>query len=303
MAAMRGVTGLLLLLVSACSLDTGGVATGSGMTTGMSAGSTSRGDPIDTTTGIASGTAGPVLDSSGGGSGSSTSAVSASATSSSTGAPDGSSGGAESSETTSAPPPLFASCAEILADDRNALTGTHTIARADNGLPMDVHCDMDVDDGGWTLVARSEPGASPVPFGWGQSTGTLGDTSAPYSLDVAQVGPAFTEILIARRAQDFATPSMTAYVIEVPDTFIADYGQSAYDHMSTRTVIGSCNPTDGPEMLRWVGHTELDDAFFFRDFADTILLFGLFRDGLETYYSNCSQGGDLDEHQGVLYVR
>jgi hypothetical protein len=46
------------------------------------------------------------------------------------------------------------SCAAILASDPDALSGTYTIENPDGGGTLDVYCDMQTDDGGWTLVYK-----------------------------------------------------------------------------------------------------------------------------------------------------
>lgn len=207
--------------------------------------------------------------------------------------------GDSSSGTTGEPPPA-ASCAEILAANPSAPTGTHTIVRARDGAPIEVHCEMTLDGGGWTLVARSAPGNEEM-FGWGVATGALGNEGVAYSLDARDVGLPFTEILLAQR-EGFAMPVENAYVVEVPEGFLEGYAGMAYEQPGARTVLGSCEPPDGPEMLSWVGHTNDARRLFFRDAPDA-LPYGLQSNGLRTAYANCDQGGDLDQQQGAVFVR
>jgi hypothetical protein len=160
---------------------------------------------------------------------------------------------------------------------------------------------MELDDGGWTLVGRSGP--EPIaPFGWGVQWGALGDENGPYSLDAMDVALPFTEILLTRRT-GFATPSDNAYVIDVPPGFLEDYRTSAYEHAGARTVLGGCDPgSGGPRMLRWVGHTDDEERFFFRDLSENDS-YGLFSYELRTLYDDCWQGGDLNGEQGAVFVR
>lgn len=204
-----------------------------------------------------------------------------------------------SSGTTGEPVPAL-SCLEILEADPSAPTGTYSIARARDGTKVEVHCEMELDGGGWTLVARSAVGMEEL-FGWAVATGALGNEAVAYSLDAVDVGLPFMEILLAQR-EGFATPVENAYVVEVPDGFLAGYGATAYEHAGARTVLGSCDPDGGPAMLSWVGYTNDQRRLFFRD-APEALPYGLQSNGLRTAYPNCQQGGDLDGQQGAVFVR
>ena len=46
------------------------------------------------------------------------------------------------------------SCASILLSDPTAQSGVYTIEDPDTGGDLNVFCDMDSDDGGWTLVYK-----------------------------------------------------------------------------------------------------------------------------------------------------
>jgi hypothetical protein len=198
------------------------------------------------------------------------------------------------------PPPTAVSCAELLALDPLAETGRHEIVRARDGEVIEVYCNMQIDEGGWTLVARSDQGDE-VPFGWGEPQGSLDDRGAAYSLDVEDVGLPFGEILVTRR-MDFATPVFNAYVLEVPSDFVEGYTDAAYEHPGPRTVLGDCDPAPEQTMLRWVGHTNNVESYFFRDLSmDEV--WGLRSDGFHMVYDDCSRGGDLEDEQGALFVR
>lgn len=199
-----------------------------------------------------------------------------------------------------APPPTAVSCAEILELDPSAATGRHEIVRARDGEVFEVYCEMDLDDGGWTLVARSEEGDQ-EPFGWGQPHGSLDEEGVPYSLDVAELGLSFGEILVATRT-GFATPVANTYVLEVPPDFVEAYTDQAYEHPGARTVLGVCQPTPQQTLLRWVGHTNNVASYFFRD-LEMDDAWGLHSDGFHMVYDDCSRGAELNGEQGALFVR
>lgn len=223
----------------------------------------------------------------------------------------GSGGGSEASttmppepgtgtSTTGEPLPTAHTCKEILDQDPSATTGVYAVLHARDGVAVDVHCEMELDGGGWTLVARSAVD-SQGRLGWGVARGTVGEVGSPYSLDALDLGLELTEILITRR-MGFATPADTAYVITVPPGFLEDYRTKAYESDGARTVLGDCEPGSGPTMLRWVGYTENEESFFFRDFPENDP-WGLFPGELRTAYDGCGQGADLNGRQGALFVR
>jgi len=278
---------VFVLAVIGCSYD----AKGQGSGTGLELDSGSSGSEVGGTT------VGP-------GGSSSTTVVAASSESSgglestTTGTPPEPDTG---STTEVAPPlPMARSCKEVLSLDSSAMTGVYEILDEGEGVAVEVHCDMQIDGGGWTLVARTAPGPE-VPFGWSVQRGTLGDEDEPYSLGALQLGLPFNEVLVTRR-EGFAVPVENAYRIAVPSGFLEDYRDMAYESEGSATVIGDCAPGDGPSMLFWLGYTESDQRYFFRDFPGPDP-WGLWSDGFRTYYDNCSQGGDLDEEQGAVFVR
>jgi hypothetical protein len=290
---MNGVRWLVVLVLAGvgCAYDATGQGTGSGSGSGSGEGSATGGSGTSTgdagSTGEAEGLGTTVgLDgssSSGSGAGSASTTVSETDTGS-----------------TGEPPPTSRSCAEILEMDPSAATGMHSISSERHDAVVEVWCEMELDGGGWTLVARSDSGPE-VPFGWGVSHGTVGDDSEPYSLGAMGLGLPFTEVLIGRR-MGFATVVANAYVVEVPVGFVEEHREQAYEAEGARTVAGGCNPGGGPEMLRRLGYTDDEDKYFFRDLSGNDA-WGLFSNGLRVYYDDCYRGGNLDDEHGVLFVR
>lgn len=284
---MIGVRPLVMLVpfVLGCAYDASGQ--GSGLELGSSSSGAEGGG---TTAGATSGSSTSVGLEGSGESGSS----SAGSGSSTTAPPE------TGTSTTGEPLPTARTCKEILDTDPAAPTGTYAVLHEPDGVAIEVHCEMELDGGGWTLVARSAPGPE-GPFGWGVARGMVGDESSPYSLDAMALGLDFGEILISRRT-GFATPVDHAYVIAVPSGFLEGYRTEAFLSEGARTVLGDCQPADGPTMLRWVGHTDDEENYFFRDFPENHQ-WGLFPHELRTFYDDCGQGGRLDEEQGALFVR
>jgi hypothetical protein len=264
---------------------------------------TSQGDGPGTTAGTSSG-GGEVGESTkGGAEGSSTTAVAEGSGSSGSSGGSGSTGETSSGSgdsTTGEPLPTARSCAEVRDEDRQAQTGVHPIVSTSDGTVVEVWCDMEVDGGGWTLVARSANGGNGA-FGWGVARGEMEDITQPYSLDVMSLGMPFSEILVGERS-GWAAVVENAYVITVPDGFIEDYREEPYETDTPRTVLGDCEPSGGPEMLRWIGYTEDDENYFFRDFSDNHN-WGLYPHEWRMAYDDCDRGGWLDDAQGAVFVR
>lgn len=214
------------------------------------------------------------------------------------GAPAGPTGDAAGGDAGSAS--LASSCRAALVQDPtlHGKNGIHSISAGDGGAPLDVYCDMTIDDGGWTLAGRSGtevPGVLP-PFGWSSATGNVQDVAIPYSLNVAARHLAFTEVLIA------TTDRARAYKITVAPTFLTTK-RDPVPTGSILTLAGDCAPPDGPEMLRNTGAPALDDVFFFRDVGDTGQHRGLTPNGFDLSYPGCPRGGSLDGVQGVIMIR
>ena len=166
--------------------------------------------------------------------------------------------------------------------------------------PRRVYCNMTIDNGGWTLVARSA-GDAGVPFGWQRPTGSVDDDAVPYSLG-AVADLRFTQLLVTSH-DGTKKPSGNAYRIEVPAGFATTYASSAFAVPVTATVLGSCSPESGVAMFSFVGFTAREDGFWFRD-MNTFAAFGLDPRGWRLFFANdCNGAGLLDGKQGLIFVR
>ncbi len=212
----------------------------------------------------------------------------------------------ESTDTTggsSGDPPVTAhSCDELLEDDSTARTGVHMLLDGDEA-PYEAFCLMDFQgSGGWTLVGRSRPDAQDVPFGWRSERGSVDDHSDAYSLGAWVKGLEFTEVLVADHEPGESVPFERAYVIVMPADFVDDHENSTVESSSVTTVLGDCDPGGGPSMMSYLGYTGRTDVFFVRDNMGNDN-FGLQADHWALAHDNCNQGGQLNDTQGVMFVR
>lgn len=193
-------------------------------------------------------------------------------------------------------------CAALLAVAPGAPSGLWLIDPdgAGGAAPFQVWCDMVIDSGGWTLVGRSESGGGGS-MGWRQTNGSPAVDTAPYSMDVESSGLVFTQILFGNYTTG-KTLGPNAYRHDVPANLLTAFGNSAFDTAAAPTVIlGGCSPLAGA-MFRWIGRTNRTDTFFFRDNAGDSN-FGLRNNQWGLNFTNCTQAGNLNGDQGMLFVR
>jgi len=188
------------------------------------------------------------------------------------------------------------------ARDMGMVTSGLTKLAAPGGS-IEVWCEQEVADGGWMLVARSVADAKAENFGWTHDLGHPEKYDAPYSLDVVSLGLPMSQILIGEHQGD-NKPSNDVYALTVPPDFLTAYDDKAAPVTTIFRVEGDCDPQGGPWMLRYAGYTGAKDRFRLRDLQnDQNDLYGLRSDGFQLNYYNCWQGADLQDDQGVMFVR
>jgi hypothetical protein len=163
---------------------------------------------------------------------------------------------------------------------------------AGGAAPFEVCCEQVIAGGGWTLIARSQAGAS-GDMGWGVNRGvTMG--VAPYSLDAVAAGLTIDKLLVVSRKG-----RVQAYTIDLPANFVANYSQSAWKcNSNVAYVMGGCSPPGGiPSMLQYAGYTDRKDAYFLRDMGKKDIIFGLFAHGFSLNKMDCNKGGGLHQNR------
>jgi hypothetical protein len=219
---------------------------------------------------------------------------------------DAPSGGEVSGDAeTGAPVEHPRSCFEIRLADATAPSGIYEIAPDNAGLPtpIRVYCDMETDNGGWTLVARSVAGRfDEGQFGWGSARGDLEDPGRPYSLNARGAALQFNQVLVGKQGIGYAWGDRV-YRFDVGPGFLA----LAEESMATTgftTISGDCQ---NPDMLEHVGYTGDTLVFWLRDMSG-FERYGLWHDGFDLYGPTseifpCSHAGDLHDEQGMVMVR
>lgn len=197
----------------------------------------------------------------------------------------------------------FASCRELRDGTPVGVANTGVYKLGKPGAVFDAYCEMSLAGGGWTLVGESHDNLSSVPaFGWNAASGSVTDTTRPYSLDAVGRGVPFSEVLAGTGRRDAVE---IAYLVTPPPGFPSAHRRSAAASVASVLVNPSCKDATGdrPDMLSNMGYSDRRDLFFFRDNKgeDT---FGLEADGWDTNgYDDCPKDGKIDGAQGVVFVR
>lgn len=189
----------------------------------------------------------------------------------------------------------------------DAEDGLYYVDNGDPNLVQQVHCNMSVDGGGWTLVGRSADDGR-RPFGWGSRTGSAAVTSRYYALDAVRMGFHPTEILVAMGDGDSNDVDNVAYKWPragdaLPGDLLQSYGDARHDATNVQQVQGNCQPNDR-RAFRYIGHVDDEWRFFF-DNDNWYSERGLEQDGFRLAGSDnsCGDNGRLDNDHGLIFVR
>ena len=191
----------------------------------------------------------------------------------------------------------YLSCSDM-RQDATRKTGAHKLRDTKSNF-FDAWCDMDLDSGGWTLIGRSALLGSSSNFGWKKATGTIGDDSKPYSLDVDAHGLVFTEALIGGYSAG-KTWVGSVYKAVLPPGFLASYKASA--GATTVSKVGGYCPDTSPAMFTNMGFVDNNDQFFMRD-NTAAGNFGLRADAFALNYYDCAHAALLNVAPGMIFVR
>lgn len=170
------------------------------------------------------------------------------------------------------------------------------------GGAFEAYCEMNVDGGGWTMVARSVVDGQATAFGWSRSTGAAARDDAPYSLDLGAAGEGlqFSQMLVTSYSS--AKTIDDAHKIFVSPAFVASCSNSPCARQGGSGLLGACGFVGVRSMLRNAGFTNLETSFWFSDSDQLDDQWGLHPSGFNMQYSDC-RGAGLDGDQGMVFVR
>lgn len=180
-------------------------------------------------------------------------------------------------------------------------SGIYRISLA--GVPTNVYCDMTTENGGWTLIARSAPGAASSNFGYNFKTGTISADAVPYSLgDVAALKP--TQVLFGKY-DGALTWGSHVYKNTLPAGLFTALAETG-GRVGLPTPVSGGNTNFG--MAMFMGYSGRGNGFYFRDNASDYF-YGLRPSGWETAYDDDAPpatpgwNGYLRLRQGWIFVR
>jgi hypothetical protein len=193
----------------------------------------------------------------------------------------------------------YTSCNEMHQADSLRATGPKKLKDPKPTI-YDAWCDMDLDNGGWTLVGRSVPFNSSSSFGWKKATGSIADDTKPYSLNVDVHGLVFTEAAFGSYTVGTKSWFGSVYKAVLPANFIANFKSSA--GATTLSKIGGVCSETAPTMFTNMGMVDNNDQFYMRD-NTSAGNFGLRADGFALNYNDCAHAALLNTLPGMIAVR
>ncbi len=188
--------------------------------------------------------------------------------------------------------------------------------------PTNVYCNMEIDGGGWTLVARSVAGANIGDFGWLVSNGDVYDDSLIYSFWPSVKNIYFNELMLS----DYTNGKQIDHALKIPvdSSFIRtpwNYNSAVLINKCTEiyplTAWMSACDSDGQDgkvgsrnFTRYWGFFDTSSGlnnihYFFRHSNNLYTSQGLMIDGYDGTVQPAEAGSlwDFAWKQGMIFVR
>lgn len=166
-----------------------------------------------------------------------------------------------------------------------------------NGRRVLIYADMTTDGGGWTLLARSHPGASNTPsWGWNATTrGTVNSFTDAYNLGWIQTyagtGATFTSWMFGNRGNQYNN-SWGPFKYKISNinynTFTTSDTLQSYTNTTISSNLSVYNTTNYPAMQNVVGFysTGTSNTIFFMRDCCGFAGYGGYAGGMSTTYIN-----------------
>ena len=189
--------------------------------------------------------------------------------------------------------PVEASC-QAHRDAGRTVSGRYRVSLP-NRSPIDVHCDMELDGGGWMLVGRSNLNGVAIGFGWNNDTGDLDDFNEGYSIggELFASGADDFNAMLLTDADGGVTPQNVVLRLEGSGTTLNTTGSV---WLTNVTSLRGPWSTGG---IVLASSTNADHFAFFDQIG--LPSASLQPDRLDI--NGCRGFGDVVDVQGLLFVR
>lgn len=204
----------------------------------------------------------------------------------------------------------FATCDELHKSRKELPSNLYKFGDGSNDF---AYCDMETDNGGWTLVGRSVASAQQplTGFGWSSPGGDPSQDNAPYAYDMTKYPASPKEALVGHYIAN-KTWGVPVYKIALPANFPASFKTASV------AVTGSAisAPTCGAALatsLKFMGFTSHALSFYFDptgaengDAGSSVVglgFAGFNLAGNPDAGPSCTENGEMNAQQGQIFVR